>query len=92
MRDDRSPKKESQEGRRYNDTLDEEEDAELLDGHACENCLKDPVDELWSGQREYRDSISALTKQSNWADVIPALSGRWLGKFSKLGQIAVMQF
>lgn len=32
-----------------------------------------------------------LTKQRSPADVIPALSGRWLGKFAKLGQIAVMQ-
>jgi hypothetical protein len=32
-----------------------------------------------------------LTKQSSPADVIPALSGRWLGKFAKLGQMAVIQ-
>lgn len=31
------------------------------------------------------------TKQSSPAEVMPALSGKWLGKFSKLGQIAVMQ-
>jgi hypothetical protein len=32
-----------------------------------------------------------LTKQRSPADVIPALSGRWLGKFAKLGQMAVIQ-
>lgn len=35
--------------------------------------------------------MDRLTKQRRPADVMPALSGRWLGKLAKLGQIAVMQ-
>lgn len=52
MCDNRSPEKESQKGWRYNDTFDQEEDAELLDGHACENRLEDPINELLLCQRE----------------------------------------
>ena len=33
-----------------------------------------------------------MKKQRSSADVIPAFGERWLGKFAKLGQMAVMQF
>ena len=56
--DDRSPQEESEEGWRYYDTLDQEENPELLDRHAGEDGLEDPVDELEADQ----SSIRAWTK------------------------------
>ena len=43
---DCSPQEQSEKGRRNDDTFDQEEYAELLDGQACKNCLENPVNEL----------------------------------------------
>ena len=40
-----SPKEQSKECRRHNDSFDKEEDPELLDRHTSQYRLKDPVDE-----------------------------------------------
>ena len=48
--DDCSPQEEREEGWRYYDTLDQEENPELLDGHAGEDGLEDPVQELETDQ------------------------------------------
>ena len=91
MSDNSAPEEESEECGWDDDALDQEKQTKLPDWHHGQDCLEDPVNELKGILAASWWWEAALTKQRSPADVMPALSGRWFGKFAKLGQIAVIQ-
>lgn len=54
--DNRSPEEQGEKGGRYDDSLDQEQNPELLDAHASQDGLEDPVDE--EGQQTCRGDTS----------------------------------
>ena len=57
MSDNDSPKKEGKECGRHDDGFDKKEYTKFLDGHQCQNCLEDPIEEETKEARRCNASV-----------------------------------